>query len=390
MVMEGGTVVAKFGGSSIKYEFNEALSLTSRLWDNHHVIAVVSALKGVTGLLIRLAETGDSLERLISVHKEFAIRNGVPFEVFSPLFKELKESLSLKESFPSFYSFRDHILSFGELLAAAAFSAALRKNGIPTELLEPWNVMITDGNFGNARVSIEETMKRIPPVRESLKGGNVIVVPGFIGGFNGFRTTLGRGGSDYTASVLGNVLRSKAILLMSDVEGIYTADPRRVVSAKLIPFVSYDEAYVAATLGMKVIHPYAADEARGVPIMMGRTRNWNIGTIISERGVGFPIITHRIYGKEAEIGVVGVYEIPGFKGEKGEERGIPWVKIVVERRKLGNMLNRLHYLLFRQLFYVPQLLNIISPDVFRTSKNAGFDIPEDSGSSDDSKLWAKV
>ncbi|WP_367884402.1 hypothetical protein [Thermococcus sp. JCM 11816] len=91
-------------------------------------------------------------------------------------------------------------------------------------------------------------------------------MPGFVGSYNGLRTTLGReGGSDYTAAVLGKGLKARAVLIMSGVDGIYTADPRRVVSARLIPFVSYDELYVASKAGMKAIHHGAIDVVRGYP-----------------------------------------------------------------------------------------------------------------------------
>ncbi|ALV62500.1 Aspartokinase [Thermococcus sp. 2319x1] len=357
MLYSGGRLVVKFGGTSVKDDFKEAVTFVSRLWDENEVAVVVSAIKGVTDALLEFSSTRKGFEWIERVHKDFAKKYGISFEVFIDPLRELK-NLS-REDFPSFEAYRDHILSYGEWLSGLAFTEALRREGIPVELFKPWEIIETDGNFGNANVDMGKTSRNLKVVGEALESGKVAVVPGFIGSYCGLRTTLGREGSDYTAAVLGEGLKARAVLIMSDVDGIYTADPRRVVSAKLIPFVSYEELYVASKAGMKAIHHGAIDVVRGIPIIFGRTRDWSMGTIAGYESSSLPILVHRINGEKAVITAVGVPEIPGFESENGSERGIPWARIEVPASRLGSTLNRLHLLLVSGRVNLPRTLSIV-------------------------------
>lgn len=357
MLYSGGRLVVKFGGTSVRDDFREAVTFVSRLWDENEVAVVVSAIKGVTDALIKFSCTGEGFEWIEKVHRDFAKKYRIPFEVFIGPLRELKK-LS-REDFPSFGAYRDHVLSYGEWLSGLAFAEALRREGIQAELFEPWEIIETDGNFGNARVDITKTSQNLKVVEEALERGRVTVIPGFVGSYNGLRTTLGREGSDYTAAVLGKGLNAKAVLIMSSVDGIYTADPRRVVSARLIPFVSYDELYVASKAGMKAIHHGAIDVVRGIPIIFGRTRDWSIGTIAGYESSSLPILVHKVNGEEAVITAVGVSEIPGFETESGSERGIPWARIEVSTSRLGSTLNRLHLLLVGGRVNLPRTLSIV-------------------------------
>ncbi|MCD6372464.1 MAG: aspartate kinase [Thermococcus sp.] len=343
MLCSGGRFVVKFGGSSVRDYFEEAVSFASRLWDGNEIIVVVSALKRVTDSLLSIAEGRGSIEKIERLHVEFAEKNGIDPSILSPFLRELRGALASRDSFPSEEAFRDHVLSVGEMMSGALFAAALRNKGIPAVLFEPWKILRTDGRFGNARIDLPKSRNAAGLIDEALDEAFIPVVPGFIGGYDGFRTTLGRGGSDYTASAVATLTGAKGVFIMSDVDGIYTADPRRVTSAKLIPFVSSEEASIAAKLGMKALHPRAVEAAEGVPLYLGRTRDWHIGTVVGEESSGMPIVTHRVEGEEGIISVVGVESVREFPFESHEENGIPWVSIRVPRLRVGSALNTIHW-----------------------------------------------
>ncbi|NJE09176.1 aspartate kinase [Thermococcus sp. M39] len=282
-------LVVKFGGSSVRKMFWEAVNFTKRLADEKEVAVVVSALKGVTDILDSYARSGNSeiARGVVGDYIIFAEKYGLSPESIRNLADNLFSAFS--KSFPSEEARRDYILSFGELMSAVLFAEAV--GGV---VVNPWEVIATDGKFGDANADMGKTKALFKPVRELIEEGEIPVIPGFIGGFNGFITTLGRGGSDYTAVIAGAALRAHFVLIMSDVEGIFTADPRIVLDAKLIPFVSYEEALLASLYGLKAIHHKAVKLAREekLLILFGSTENWRMGTLIGESSSGMPIITH--------------------------------------------------------------------------------------------------
>ncbi|QDA30846.1 aspartate kinase [Thermococcus indicus] len=332
-------IVVKFGGSSVRFELPSAVELTERLWDAGDVVVVVSALKGVTDALLGLARGEERLDRLVGLHREHAERHGVEPSVLSPIFGELEGVLAGREKFPCGEAFTDRVLSFGELLSARIFAEALKRRGLSARIVEPWELLVTDGNFGDASVDLKVSAGNVSLVEEVLDAGEIPVVPGFVGGFNGMVTTLGRGGSDYTASVLGRLLGWR-VLIVSHVDGIYTADPHRVVSARLIPFVSRGEALVASRLGMKALHEKAV--SAGAEILLAGIRNWNVGTVVGERSSGIPVVVHRVDGESAVISVVGVDSVPGWDARVRWEGGVPYVSLRVPRARLGSYLVRIH------------------------------------------------
>lgn len=341
MLCSGKRLVVKFGGSSVAGHFDSAVSFAARLWNAGEVAVVVSALKGVTDALIRLAKTGEGLDGIIQRHREFARAHGLDPSIFSPFFRELKEAVRSRGSFPGERAFLDHVLSFGELLSARAFAEALSARGVPVVIFAPWEVIATDGNFGNARVSLRGTLSRSAQVREAVEEGFVAVVPGFVGGYRGYRTTLGRNGSDYTASVLGEAIGADAVLIMGDVDGIYTADPRRVPFARPVPFVSKEKVRVASALGMRALHPGATEF--GVPLLIGRTEDWVFSTIVGTSDSGMPIITYTGDDGLFRVSVVGADAVYGYSGETFEIDGVRVVSFWVEGRSLGGFLNSLHW-----------------------------------------------
>ncbi len=329
-------LVVKFGGSSLRYDFYDAVQLVKMLRDENEVVVVVSALKGITDLLELLAKTGDRriLEDVLLDYVTFAKNHGVSIDVIKPLAEELSSALGL--SFPDDKVRRDFLLSFGELFSASIFAQAV--DGV---LIEPWNVIQTDGNFGDAEVDITKTKKLFACVRDLMEDGKVPVIPGFIGGFQGFRTTLGRGGSDYTAVVAGICVEAKAVLIMSDVEGIYTADPKIVREARPIPFVSYDEALIASKFGMRAIQWKAVKLAseNEVPLLFGKTKGWWMGTLVSEESSGMPIIAYKLEIDHAIIGIVNAsVSIPYEKISEGDT----WIAVKVPRNEVDATVRNIH------------------------------------------------
>ncbi|MEM2921225.1 MAG: aspartate kinase [Candidatus Bathyarchaeia archaeon] len=220
-------LVVKFGGSCLPDSNNiraAAEKVAKEVANKKKVVVVVSALSGMTDQLLSLAQ--DSTSKRVS-----------------------KEEL-------------DDIAAMGERIAVRLMSAALNAQGLKAVGVDPeselWPIM-TDSSFGNAQIRFEATRKK---VRENLvpllEKGFTPVVSGFLGlSPDGKVTTLGRGGSDITAVVLGNCLDADEVVFVKDVEGVLSADPKKVVSPQKIDSLMIEEAYSLASAGAKVIQPKA-------------------------------------------------------------------------------------------------------------------------------------
>lgn len=176
---------------------------------------------------------------------------------------------------------RDLLLATGELISACVFSNFLFQQGIANRVLTGGQAgIVTNNNYGEARI-IDLQPKR---VSEEFKKGNVVIVTGFQGmTTEGELTTLGRGGSDTSATALGVALRAEIVDIFTDVEGVYTADPRIVEEARPISAITYYEICNLAHLGAKVIHPRAVEIAMqaSIPIRVRSTFSNNKGTLVT-------------------------------------------------------------------------------------------------------------
>ncbi len=282
-------IIMKFGGSLVGNE-RDGLLRVAKLVRSYHtrgnrVIAVVSALGEVTDLLIQAAnsakseslETDELLERLRKIHGEALSQLGKKraaevAEIHGRLFEALQETLRgvsiLRELTPRS---KDRVVSFGERLSAPLVKAAIEDAGVGAVALTGGEAgIITDEAFGEAypdmrRTSAAAKKALLPP----LSKGTVPVVTGFLARTrSGDVTTLGRGGSDYTATILADALRADEVYIWTDVDGIMTADPRVVPESKVIKELSYAEAEEMAYFGAKNMHPLALWPARmvGVPV----------------------------------------------------------------------------------------------------------------------------
>ena len=342
-------VVVKFGGSSIGDSFKKAVELVLKLHEENEVVVVLSALKGVTDALLDLAESKDEsiIEEIAKKHEKLANKSKIDLNSVEILLAELEQVLRNEKSFPNKKAFIDHVLSFGERLSVNLFVNALKNSGIEGEAIDAFHIIRTDNSFGNAKVDLGETAKRVKVLEDLLKQNKVPVVTGFLGGYKSFRTTLGRGGSDYTATILGSLLEARAVLIMSDVKGIYTADPKIVRDARLLPFASYEEVLMASMLGMKALHERAIEPVKGkIPIILGKTNNQRLGTLISKINAGMPILAYKIINENlASIGIVGVNEVN--LNAQIYKRGRNWICFLVRREELENTLNAIHEVIFQ-------------------------------------------
>lgn len=182
----------------------------------------------------------------------------------------------------------DLLMACGEIISGVVLAAQLESRGIPARFLTGEQAgIVTDGNFNNAHIQYINPKNVI----DCLEEGRVPVVAGFQGkAENGELTTLGRGGSDTTASALGVALRAEVIEIFTDVEGVMTADPRIVDNARLLDDITYNEICQLARDGAKVIHPRAVEIAMqsGIPLRVRSTFSDSAGTLITNQNQGRP------------------------------------------------------------------------------------------------------
>jgi aspartate kinase len=263
-------LVVKFGGTSVGggAAFSRAASIAAEAALGRPVAVVVSAMSGVTNLLLGHASgvvdsDGTAAEELRDALAERhlrAIREAVAPERRAAVEKRVSELLdelveAIRCPSESVKARRAGIAVFGERLSAEVLAGAIAKAGAPAEVVAA-DPIATDGRFDEAEVDVDETEGRCSRyVDPLLQTGTVAVVPGFVGRApDGTPTTLGRGGSDLSATVIGRALGSQEVWIMSDVNGVLDADPRLVPDATLMPRLSYHEAHTFAGLGAKVLH----------------------------------------------------------------------------------------------------------------------------------------
>jgi aspartate kinase len=287
-------IVMKFGGTSV--EDGKAIERVAEIVGSRRgqkPVVVVSALARVTDSLVTMSQLAASggLAEGLRLHRQmrqrhFAVLGSLlngrgETEVRSRL-QSLLDSLedvlrgvaALGELSPRT---SDNLLSFGELLSSQIVSAAFRARGMDAVLVDSRQLMVTDASYTRAVPQREETNRRL---RQSLKSllttGRVPVMGGFIGATaEGIPTTLGRGGSDFSAALVGAGLGARKIEIWTDVEGMMTTDPRLCPDARLIHSIGFDEASELAHFGAKVLHPATLIPAveKNIPVYILNSRN---------------------------------------------------------------------------------------------------------------------
>jgi aspartate kinase len=270
-------LVLKYGGTSISAakDIQSIAKHIHSLSKQNKVAVVCSALSGTTDDLIEISEsikkeskgTAEQLaSKIINRHKQIARQTIKKPELRTKLLQKLDEDFKelvalidgmvlLGEVTPRSM---DYLISFGERLSIKLVSAAIRDAGKKSITLTGKEVgIVTDSNFGESKPLMDTTRLRVSKSVDELFSKNTIpVIGGFAGGDQyGHITTFGRGGSDYTATIIGSCIKADEIWLMSDVDGLMTADPKIVKNSKLLKEVSYVEAIEMALFGAKQIHP---------------------------------------------------------------------------------------------------------------------------------------
>ena len=299
------TLLIKFGGTSIADadSIKQVARIVNDYAEKNKIVVVVSALKDVTDQLIESSEKARSgnkrfvqtfLRRLKDKHLTTA-REAIENksiqkeaeqeirELTNKLEKVLTGIIYLGELTPKS---RDYVLSFGERLSAPIVWGALRSLGLKTQHFTGKEAgIVTDSNFGEARPLLEITRERVKEKIEPLLEKEIIpVVTGFIAATKeGVTTTIGRGGSDYTATILGAALGVDEVWIWTDVDGLMTTDPKIMPKAKKIAELSFAEAVEMAVLGVKSMHPRALEPTmeESIPVRIRNTFNpRNPGTLI--------------------------------------------------------------------------------------------------------------
>src|SRR5229473_2934524 len=281
--------VMKFGGTSVGDAecIERAAKIVAAASGQGAVVVVVSAMSGVTNRLIEAAHRSQEgrqeevakLTDLLRIQHETALRtlirdetrraqvSGVTEQVIDETARLLQGTALLRELTPRA---RDAISGAGERLATPLVAGALCEAGLRSVAIDATELIVTDDHHGSAAPLLEQTHERAEArLRPLLADGIVPVATGFIGATtDGTLTTLGRGGSDYSATILGAALGADETIIWTDVDGVMTADPRLVPEARTLPEISYNEAAELAYFGAKVLHPKTLRPvtAAGVPV----------------------------------------------------------------------------------------------------------------------------
>ncbi|VFP80013.1 lysine-sensitive aspartokinase 3 [Candidatus Erwinia haradaeae] len=295
--MSHNFIVAKFGGSSMADYISMQHSADIVLQKPAIRLVVLSASAGVTNQLYLLAEGQCKKKRIAILSKiiqmqEAIIKRLIDQKVIrnkiNHILKNI-QALSKIAEFSQSSERTDKLISYGELMSSLLFVEILRERKVEVEWFDVRKVMRTDACFGSAEPKISILKELVQHQLKPLILEVLIVTQGFIGQEEkGRTTTLGRGGSDYTAAILGEALNVKRIDIWTDVSGIYTADPRLVPSAKRIDKITVKEAFTMATCGAKILHP-----ATLLPVVRGDMSIF-IGSS-KHPGAGGTIVCHKIH-----------------------------------------------------------------------------------------------
>jgi len=325
-------IVMKFGGTSVSSKENiERINSIIQQKDDKFIV-VVSALSGTTDKLELIANEALSgnhpllIEELKAKHLDFVhdvIRPINQTEVVIFVQGQFNTLESICESISTLGELSDKIrsrvMSFGEQLSAYILSKYLTQEGIDLHLLDSRKLIRANGNFLNARVNFEQTRNQI----ELLDKQSNYIAPGFIASNDGNETVLlGRGGSDYTASIFASATNASCLEIWSDVNGLQTANPKYVNDATSIEKLSYKEAFELAYFGAKVLYPPTIGPVmeKQIPIYLKNTSQPDqIGTLISAE----PSETQNVQGVSSisDVSLVNISGV-GLAQKKGTARKV--------------------------------------------------------------------
>jgi len=292
-----GLLVMKFGGTSVgsSAAINQTVQIVKgefELWQS--LVVVVSAMSGVTDALIACAKkavAGDQ-KAYTELLRELQEKH---YTVVNGLVRNNEQKIKLQEELAALFDTlgslcqgihimgeltprgMDAVVSLGERMNARIVSALLRQNGNASQAVDAIHLIVTDDAFQHARPLMDASRSQTRAVLMPLFEQRIVpVVTGFIAATqDGITTTLGRGGSDYTAALLGDFLDAREVWTWTDVDGVMTADPRIVPDARVIPELTYNEVSEMAYFGAKVLHPKTIRPVveRNIPLWVKNTFN---------------------------------------------------------------------------------------------------------------------
>lgn len=276
--------IAKFGGTSVaNYAAMQNCATIIAANPNTRVV-VVSASAGVTNHLVKLANTALTQQQIgalvdsISTIQMSILRDlGSPADVvdkLNALISSMNDLASHEELLHS-DELKDSLLSFGERMSSLLFAEVLKQSGVEAENFDIRKVLRTDSSFGEAVPDLAKIQSDAVQLMQPELAHSVLVTQGFVGADEqGRTTTLGRGGSDFTAALLAEALNAQSCEIWTDVVGVYTTDPRITDAARPLPELSFDEAAEMANFGAKVLHPATMEPAlrKNIKVFVGSSR----------------------------------------------------------------------------------------------------------------------
>lgn len=302
--------VLKFGGTSVANaeNINKVVAIVKEKIKTDATVVVVSALGGVTDLLLNaaaLAAAGDELykEKLATIEQRHieAVKQLIPVAQQSQLLSLVKRSCNeIEDICNGIYLLReltprskDRIASYGEWLSSQIITAKFKADGTEAVWKDARELITTNSEFTAAEVDFAATDKRINEYFAATPS-SLFILPGFIAADkNGITTTLGRGGSDYTAAIVASAMDASLLEIWTDVSGMMTADPRLTSNARIIPAISYQEAMELSHFGAKVIYPPTIQPvmSKDIPVWIKNTfAPADTGTVIQSRNApGSPL-----------------------------------------------------------------------------------------------------
>ncbi|TJY33876.1 bifunctional aspartate kinase/homoserine dehydrogenase I [Pontimicrobium aquaticum] len=283
--------VLKFGGTSVGSAKNilKVITIIKNISQDSDVVVVVSAVGGITDKLLNAANKAvikdrsykELFKQIQLIHLDI-IEDLIPSEIKSAEVKKMinKRLDTLEKLLEGIYLINelspkttDKLLSNGEQMSSFIISEAMKLHGINAELKNSQELVVTDTNYTNATVNFNATNKNIKQYFET-HNNSVTLLPGFISkSENGEITTLGRGGSDYTAAIIASALDAKELQIWTDVSGMFTTNPKLVKQAKPISHISYQEAVELSHFGAKVLYPPTVQPVldKKIPIVIKNT-----------------------------------------------------------------------------------------------------------------------
>ena len=333
----------KFGGTSVGSP--EAIAqvveiVRDHLARGHELALVVSAMSGVTDLLLESAAAAsegrsDSYRAINATIRDkhqavidalipaAGARDAIAAEVNKLLTRHLELCEAVRILGEATPRISDALVSYGERLSSRVIAAVMQFNGLPVQQFDSDEFIVTNSAFQNADPLWDETEARIAAgLAPVLEGGRTPIITGFIGATpDGTLTTLGRGGSDFSAAIFAACLDSAELIIFTDVDGVMTTDPRLDERARVLPYVSYQEIGELAFYGAKVLHPKTVQPIinRDIPLRVRNTFNpAHPGTLIGSRARASETVIKAVTGirdvSMLTVSGTGMLGVPGIAG----------------------------------------------------------------------------